>query len=187
MPRYDADWIDSMLQPERRGAEEPAKTIARLGLRDGQVVADVGCGPGYITLPAARAVAPNGTVHAIDREPRMLAIIRERAETAGITNLIVTRAEETIPLADQSVDLAFCSLVLHDLADPARFVRDLIRVTRPNGRVAIVEWLPEADDPRPNRISPDKLTALFAGTSVQSPEVAAIGPRQYLAVFELGG
>ena len=156
------------------------------GLRAGEIVADVGCGPGYFALPAARAVTATGTVYAIDRETRMLEIIRERSRAAGITNVVVTPAEDVVPLADRSVDLAFCSLVLHDLVAPESFVRDLVRITRPNGRVAIVEWLPEPDDHRPNRISPDRLATFFEDTVAYPSEVITIGPRQYLAVFRVG-
>lgn len=182
MPRFDADWIDSMLRPERRGAEGPEETIARLELRGGEVVADVGCGPGYFALPAARAVAP-GVVYAIDREPRMLELIRQRARAEGIANLTAASADDTIPLANESVDLAFCSLVLHDLVDPTPMIRDLVRITRRSGRVAIVEWLPEPQETRPNRLSPARLAILFEGQAVHPPDVSMIGPRQYLAVF----
>ncbi|HEX5416112.1 MAG TPA: class I SAM-dependent methyltransferase [Chloroflexota bacterium] len=185
MPRFDADWIDSMLRPERRGAEGPEETIARLRLRDGDFVADVGCGPGYFALPAARAVAPRGVVYAVDREPRMLEFVRQRARAEGIGNLTAVTAEETIPLADESIDLAFCALVLHDLADPAPMIRELVRITRRGGRVAIVEWLPEPQESRPNRLAPARLATRFAGVAVQPPEVTLLGPRQYLAVFGL--
>jgi len=183
MPRFDADWIDSMLQPERRGAELPHETVARIGLNAGQVVADVGCGPGFFTLPAARAVAPSGLVYAIDREPRMLEVIRARAEEAQVTNLVMSQAEDAIPLADASVDLALCALVIHDLAEPDTLIRELVRITRPNGRIAIVEWLPDPNETRPNRISPDQLVGWFNRVGRVDSDIAAIGPRQYLAIF----
>ena len=185
--RYDADWIASMLDPARRGSPPAEETIARLGVRPGQVVADVGCGPGFFTLPLARRVWPGGRVYAIDIEPRMLDIIRARAADEGL-NGIETRcaAEEGIPLDSGMVDLALCGLVLHDLADRASMGAELARVVRPGGRVAVIEWMPASGEERPNRLSPEETARLLAAAGLCVEGSEPVGTRQYLVVATRG-
>ena len=183
MPRYDADWIDHMLRPDRRGSPSAELTLAYLGLGPGQIVADVGCGPGFFTLPAARIIAPTGLVYAIDVEPRMLELVRSRVAEANIANVEILQGERhRIPLDDDAAHLTICGLVLHDLEDRLGLVRELIRVTRPNGRIAVIEWSPDANDARPNRLRPADTSALFAEAGRPVLEVTPLGTQQYLLV-----
>ena len=183
MPRFDADWIDYMLRAERRGSPPAEDTLAYLSIEPGHIVADVGCGPGFFTLPLAHMVAPNGHVYAIDVEPSMLDLVSSRSAAAGLSGIETIRADGTrIPLADALVDLTLCGLLLHDLPDRTRMVRELIRVTRPGGRVAVVEWMPEKDDSRPNRLRPEDVAFLFEEAGRQMTEVTPLGTHQYLLV-----
>ena len=70
-----AAWLD---RPEREKEEAPSKAIAALGLKKGDVVADIGAGSGYYTVRLAEAVGPTGRVVATDLQPGMLAIIKAR-------------------------------------------------------------------------------------------------------------
>ncbi len=183
MPRFDADWIDFMLQPERRGSPPAEQTLTYLGLGPGQIVADVGCGPGFFTLPAARMVAPTGLVYAIDVEPKMLELVQSRAAAENLAG-VETRPGDRhrIPLGDATANLTLCALVLHDLDDRLGLVRELARVTRPNGRIAIVEWIPDPDDQRSNRMWPQETASLFVDAGRPVLEVSPLGTRQYLLI-----
>lgn len=184
MARYDADWIDSMLRPERRGAFPAEHTLAELALGRGSVVADVGCGPGFYTLPAARLVAPDGRVYAIDLEPRMTERVQQRAALEGLGNIVETiRGDRArIPLDDEVADLTIAALLLHDLAERPAMVRDLARVTRAGGRVVAIEWTPEPDDTRPNRLTPDQTRGLLRDGGLHPDQPRRIGEKQYLVV-----
>ncbi len=183
MPRYDADWIDFMLKTERRGSPPAEQTLTYLGLGPGQVVADVGCGPGFFTLPAAKIVAPNGLVYAIDVEPRMLELVQARATAENLAHVEVRSGNgDRIPLDDSTANLTLCALVLHDVEDRLGLVRELARVTRPNGRIAIVEWIPDQGDARPTRLYPQETARLFAEAGRPVLEVSPLGTRQYLLI-----
>ena len=80
MSHEAAGWLD---RPERDQEEAPRRLIATLGLKPGMVVADIGAGSGYLSFPMARAVGPRGKVLAVDIQPEMLAIIREKARKGG--------------------------------------------------------------------------------------------------------
>jgi ubiquinone/menaquinone biosynthesis C-methylase UbiE len=183
MARYDADWIDSMLEPERRGSLTAEETLAEIGAQPGLTVADVGCGPGFFTLAAARAVTPSGNVYAIDVETAMLDLIRNRATADGLGNVQIRRSTGSrIPLDDASVDLTLCGLVLHDLEDRAAFVGELARITRPSGHIAVVEWTPEIGDTRHNRLAPEQVVRLFAQVGRATARITPSGTKQYLVL-----
>ena len=96
---------------------------------------DAGCGPGSITAGLARRVAP-GEVVGVDAEPSVLALARERG--AGLPNL---RFEEAsvygLPFGDDSFDAAYAHQLLQHLTDPPAALRELARVVRPGGFVAV--------------------------------------------------
>src|SRR5262249_50516052 len=83
MSYHGAGWL------EREGREEeqqPAVVIKTMGLRDGDVVADVGCGTGFFARRMARAVGPSGKVYGVDIQPEMLDLMKEYVAKEGIAN-----------------------------------------------------------------------------------------------------
>ncbi|MBB5118851.1 SAM-dependent methyltransferase [Streptomyces eurocidicus] len=109
--------------------------VADLGLRPGDAVLDAGCGTGR-ALPALRgAVGPRGTVLGADLTPAMLrAAVRAGREREGRLLLAdVTR----LPLRDGSVDAVFAAGLISHLADAEAGFRELARVARPGGRLAL--------------------------------------------------
>jgi ubiquinone/menaquinone biosynthesis C-methylase UbiE len=183
VPRFDADWIDYLLQPARRGSPPAEETLAQLGIQPGEIVADVGCGPGFFTIAAGLAVGPAGLVVAVDLERSMLDLVQAAAAAAGLANVEVRQSTEgSLPLADGLADLTLCALVLHDLAESLSVVRELARITRPTGRIAIVEWIPQENDLRPNRLRPDRVTRLLALVGRRTVDVRQISDQQYLLI-----
>jgi ubiquinone/menaquinone biosynthesis C-methylase UbiE len=112
------------------------------------VLADVGCGTGSLTFELARFAAK---VIGIDLSHEMLRRARAVARERGVPNVEFRRADAAkLPLAAHSVDAAFCVMVLHFVADPERAIADLCRITRPGGKVIVLdlvehkqEWMRE--------------------------------------------
>jgi putative glutamine transport system substrate-binding protein len=130
----------SMLNPIREEALHPAELIARLKLAPDRVIADVGAGPGFFTLPLARAV-PQGKVIAGDVKEAYLAVARERARGAGLTNVETQLWPAERPLlAAASIDLAFLCQVDHYFKDRAAYLSALLPSLRPGGRVVLVNF-----------------------------------------------
>ena len=77
-------------------------------MKSGQEVLEVGCGPGFFTIPAAHIVGEEGIVYAIDTHPLAIKRVKNKIKKAGIKNIkpIFANASET-GLPDQSIDLAF--------------------------------------------------------------------------------
>lgn len=120
--------------------QHPAEVIEALSLAPGQDVADLGSGTGYFTGRLARAVAPEGTVFAVDVDADVQEELRERLAEEGIANAEIVLAEfDDTTLPDASVDLVFTVNTFHHLEDRPTYFRNLKRVLRPGGRVAVIE------------------------------------------------
>jgi ubiquinone/menaquinone biosynthesis C-methylase UbiE len=105
------------------------------GVRGGQRVLDVGCGPGALTeVLVARLGA--AAVAAIDPSPSFVAAAQERFPEADVQS----GAAEQLPFADGAFDAALAQLVVHFMADPVRGLAEMARVTRPGGLVAACVW-----------------------------------------------
>lgn len=119
-------------------------------LRPGQSVLDVGCGPGTITVDLARRVAPGGVI-GLDAVESVLAQGRDNA--ADLDNVEFRRGDAcALDFPDDSFDVVHAHQVLLHLTDPVAALREMLRVTRPGGVVAVRDcdysgaiWWP-ADD-----------------------------------------
>ena len=87
---------------------DPYKLLRMAGLKHGQKVLEVGCGPGFFTMPAAKIVGEEGVVYAVDVHPLAIERVKEKIEREGMKNVkpMLANASDT-GLPDQSIDLAF--------------------------------------------------------------------------------
>jgi SAM-dependent methyltransferase len=105
------------------------------GIRPGQRVLDVGCGPGALTAELAGRIGA-GAVSAVEPSASFAAAARERLPGVDIR----LSAAEQLPFPDGSFDAAMAQLVVHFMADPVAGLREMGRVTRPGGVVAACVW-----------------------------------------------
>lgn len=118
------------------------KILSRFSLKQGQHLADLGCGRGYFALKAAETVGSQGKIMAVDIEPERLEFLQQSAQEQGIGEQVKTLLAqgESIPLESGSMDAALISNVLHELNDPLNYLRDTRRILKENGEVWIIEW-----------------------------------------------
>jgi SAM-dependent methyltransferase len=105
------------------------------GIRAGQRVLDVGCGPGALTAELVRRLGPDA-VTAIDPSPPFVEAAAARFPRVDVR----TGAAEDLPFADDTFDAALAQLVVHFMADPVQGLREMGRVTRPGGTVGACVW-----------------------------------------------
>jgi len=117
---------------------DPYKALNAAGLEPDQKVLEVGCGPGFFTIPAARIVGDKGTVHALDISPLAVERVQQKIEKEGATNVetILANAAQT-GLPDQSFDLVFVFGLAHSVGDMESILTELHRLLRPGGILAI--------------------------------------------------
>ena len=109
---------------------------------------ELACGPGGLGLAAAARVAPRGEVVLSDAVAEMTAIAAARAEALGLSNVSTRELDlERIEQPDASYDVVLCREGLMFALDPARAAREIRRVLRPGGRVALAVWGPRERNP----------------------------------------
>ena len=124
------------------------RTVERLSLQPGARVLDVCSGSGASALPAAERVAPNGHVVAVDLAERLLLLARAKAERRGLTNIEFRVDDfEELGLPDKSFDAVVCVFGIFFVPDMPRAVRELWRMVRPGGQLAITTWGPNLFEP----------------------------------------
>ncbi len=138
--KFPVERAGELLSPAGPGTLDPNHVIATLPLRPFQVIADIGCGPGYLAIPLAK-YAYDGRVYAIDIQQGMLDLADEQARKHNLGNLNTVLSKETkIPLEKASVDGALLAGVLHESTSPTRLLKDVCRIVKPQGWIAIIEW-----------------------------------------------
>jgi ubiquinone/menaquinone biosynthesis C-methylase UbiE len=136
-----AAYIERLESPEREQWQKPDQVVAALGLRSGQVVADLGSGPGYFSVRLAAKVGKKGRVFAVDVEPVILATLRDRIAArrlAQITPVLGLPDDPLLPAS--SCDRALSVNAYHHLADGPASLRRMARVLRRGGRLAIIDF-----------------------------------------------
>ncbi len=142
MPHQMAHWLDHAARLKYRN---PGATLGLFGLFGGMTVLDLGCGTGLFTAEMARMVGAEGTVHAVDLQPSMLARAQARLGRQGLAERVKFHAVGAydLPLRDNSVDVAVLIAVLGEIPDPAQALAEVRRVLKPGARLAISEELPD--------------------------------------------
>jgi len=137
------DWLS---RPERIQEENPQEMLEQLGLKDGLVVCDLGCGDGYHTLQMAPRVGPSGKVIAVDIQPQMLQELSRRLAEKKVDNVDTVLGDLWDPqLAEASIDLVLMVDVYHEFSHPVQMLEAIRRSLKPTGLIALVEF--RAEDP----------------------------------------
>jgi SAM-dependent methyltransferase len=203
--QVDVDWGDG---DYARTAAALAPTAAVLvdaaGIRPGDRVLDVGCGTGNASLEAA---ARGAEVRAVDPSPGLVALTRDRAEAARARVTAQVGSAEALPFPDGGFDHVISAFAVIFAAGPEAALREMVRVARPSGVVALTSWLPGGGiqaaaevllsllpprpEPRPRWDDPDWILGLLAaagapGGTAAVHEIAfeAASPEAWFAEHE---
>ncbi len=189
--KFPPEMADVLLSPERRAHLDPVRALGEFGLHTGMVFADLGCGPGFFTLPAAKIVGRRGAVHAVDVQPEMLARVREAAEASRLRNIETHLVREEphesgwtydFGVATASIDLALVAFVLHEAEDAASFLQGAAALLRRAGRVAVLQWHKRDTYAGPavqSRMTPEETLAAIGAAGLRSQQAPSLDPDHY--------
>lgn len=180
------------LERDAREREERSDRLLRaLELEPGMVVADIGAGTGFYARRIAKRVLPGGTVHAVEVQPQLLAMLRKSAREEGLDNLLPVQGTATDPrLAPGSVDLALMVDVYHELEFPHEMLQAIARALRPGGRLVLVEYRAEDRglDIKPlHKMSEKQIRREVESQTLAWERTANSLPLQHLVVFRKAG
>ncbi len=141
---------ESVLRSHRWRTAENSAGYLLPHLRAGTSVLDVGCGPGTITVDLAARVAP-GQVTAVELTDDALDLARAEARSRGQANIVFATSDvHALAFADDTFDVVHAHQVLQHVADPVQALRELRRVCKPGGLVAVRDgdyagftWFPQ--------------------------------------------
>ena len=152
--------VERMLRPERAETLDPFRVMSHCPVNPRDTVADIGCGPGYFTLPLAKYLI-YGKVFALDASDEMIQACQERVNQARLGNVEVVKCEEyEFPVEAGVADGLFISVTLHHPEDRVRFLTATKEMLKPGGWCFIVEWQKketESGPPQQVRITTEEL------------------------------
>ena len=160
--QFPASESHRLVNEDRRKRQPVEVIVQRIAPKVGEIIADLGAGVGYLSIPLADEGA---TVIALDLQQDMLDGLRERDNGLGRIRLVRATLPE-IPLPDASLDRAVMVNVFHEVEDKGRLVKEMVRVLRPSGRVSLVDWQAretERGPPLHERVPMDVAPSYFPG------------------------
>ncbi|NJD54307.1 MAG: methyltransferase domain-containing protein [Candidatus Methanoperedens sp.] len=136
--KFDVKKAAILDDPGRMQILNPEIILDKLHLTGEMVIADLGCGTGFFSIPASKRVKK---VFALDIQQEMLDILLDKIKKEKITNIeTLLSGESFIPLPDNSVDLLLMVNVFHELGDKLSILKEVKRVLGKSGRLVIIDW-----------------------------------------------
>jgi ubiquinone/menaquinone biosynthesis C-methylase UbiE len=184
--RFDnaEQWAKRFDDPARDAWQMPDRVIDALGIKPGQIVADVGAGTGYFTVRLAKsAAAPR--VYGVDIEKSMVDYLGHRAIRDGLKNIVAIQAGSDRTNLPEPVDLVLVVDTYHHIPSRVSYFASLKKLMKPGARLAIVDFKKDSPEgpPKEFRFTPEEISAELgrAGFSLQTRHEFL--PRQMFLVY----
>ena len=184
MGHQAADWLE---RPEREEEEKTDVMIDALKFREGEIVADIGCGSGYISRRIAKKVGATGVVYGVDIQQEMLDLLAKRMAMFRIGNVKPIMGEVTDPkLPPESCDTMILVDVYHEFDQPYEMIGNMVKALKKGGRIVFVEFRKE--DPtvpikEVHKMSEAQVKKEMSLHSLEWVETIPVLPLQHIIVF----
>lgn len=177
------EFIQRLLDPVRAERVDTFAVLTYSGINDRDTVADIGCGPGYFTIPLAKTLY-NGKLYALDIEDEMLEACRQRVSEARMGNVEVLKCGEfDFPLKEGSLDGLFLAFVVQHSPDKPRFLNTVRELLRRQGWCTILEWYhkeTETGPPLERRVDPSDLRRMAEDAGFRYLACRNLNGEQYM-------
>lgn len=180
--------LDAYLQrledPAREEWQKTEEVLRELKLRGDENAAEIGAGSGYISLRLARVAAQ---VFAVEVEPRLLQVLRDRIQNSlvrNVTPVLALPGDPLLPLG--ALDLALIVNTYHHFPDGPAYLRRLARSLRPGGRIVNIDFHPQelpVGPPPEHKLSRDEFLADARAAGLRLEREAGCLPYQYFLVL----
>ncbi len=178
--------MNKLTNPERIAELSPADTLKRIGLKQNDILCDIGAGTGVFTIPAAEITG--NTVYAVDLNRDLLDFIDKSASEKDLDNIRTVLSDGVLyEVPDESADIAMVVTVLHEIADKRLFMKEIKRILRHNGKLAIIEFHKRKTPmgpPEDHRISEDDVNAYTEDAGFTKTDSFILGENFYCSVFQ---
>ena len=134
-------YIGALEDPKRDAYQKPHEVVHALGLKPGEIIADIGAGSGYFTFHLARHVGEKGKVYAVDVSPDMILHLNRRIREQKANNVVTLLADPDDPLLpDQSVNRFFICDVWHHIDNQTKYLSLMKKMLKPGGEVVMIDF-----------------------------------------------
>jgi ubiquinone/menaquinone biosynthesis C-methylase UbiE len=174
--------------PRKREVLPPNEVLNDAGIASGDYVADIGCGIGYFTFPAAEIIGSSGRVFAVDIAYEMIEEIEKRTANCGyetVRAVLSTPLDNKLP--DGLCDFALLSTILHEVDEVDVFLRDTKRILKEDGKIVVIDWVKRESDWGPrvgHRISSDECADMLRNSGFNPTITKIYGDDFYMVVAE---
>jgi len=180
-------YISYLDDPQRDSYQKPHEVITALGLRKGEVIADIGAGSGYFTFRFAQHVGEKGRVYAVDISPEMILHMNRRIRDRQLRNVITLLAAPHDPLLmDHSIDRFFICDTWHHIRNQTQYLALLKRMLKPGGQVIMIDFQKKetpVGPPMEMRIAREDLIKQLESNEFTLTQEHTFLPYQYFLIF----
>ena len=180
------EFIAQLLSPQREEELDPFLVMTYMPIEPYDHVADIGCGPGYFTVPLAKYLV-YGQLYALDVDNDMLDVARQRVAQANLGNVQVLKCSPTqFPVPNGSLDGVLMAFMVHDNEDRIGLLQTVRELLKPRGWCSILEWYRKdtgGGPPLEVRIEPDELKELAPRAGFQFRDWRDLNGKQYMVTL----
>jgi arsenite methyltransferase len=180
-------YIGALEDPKRDLYQKPQEVVEALGLKPGEVIADIGAGSGYFTFRLAHHVGQTGKIYAVDVSPNMILHINRRTRELKATNVVSILADPDDPLLPEgSVNRFFFSDSWHHIDNQTKYLSLMKQMLKPGGEIIMIDFhkkeLP-VGPPMQMKIAREDLIKQMETNGFRLTKEHSFLPYQYFLVF----
>lgn len=176
-----------LLDSKSRLEELPPENVLEfMEVKKGDILVDVGAGTGYFSIPALKYVGKDGKVFAVDISEKMINIIKNKIKGKDNIKLILSKTYK-INLPSKIADKILLAFVVHEVEDKKLFLKEIDRLLKEEGTLAIVEWEKKETDrgpPLSERLDKKDLIDLMSEFNYKMLKYKKLNNYNYICLFE---
>ncbi len=184
---FNPDYLFYLESGWRDQWQRPDEVLKALEISKTDVIADIGAGGGYFTERFSRYLGSSGRVYATDVQDVMIDRLRERVKRQGLHNVEVVRGGFDDPMLPRACcDLVFFSSVYKEIDGRTGYMKKVKKLLKPGGRVAIIEYHPDAlffGPPMDMRLKPKQVIEELSAAGFRLERRFDFLPFEYFLIF----
>ncbi len=184
------DRVKFLMSEERKQWHNPETVLNEIGITEGMIIADLGSGPGFFTIPMAQMTGEKGLVYAVDSDQTILDGLKENIAKSEVTPNIIKIVDSDVchtGIPKESVDLVLFANVLHEVEDKKAFFQEVRRISKPTAYIVDVDWKKaqtEYGPPLKIRLSEDEANRVLAENGFCVIKQIDLGSTHYELIFK---
>jgi len=182
---HHIDRVKFLMSEERKQWHNPETILNEAGITRGMIIADLGSGPGFFTIPMAQMTGETGLVYAVDSNQTMLNGLKENIAKSEVNPNIIKIVNSDVchtGIPEESVDLVLFANVLHEVEDRKAFFQEVRRISKPTAFIVDVDWKKlqtEHGPPFKERLSEDEANRVLSESGFTVVKQTDAGPYHY--------